>query len=751
MKNTLSYLKLTLCATVAIPFSMAYADGHIYPVPQFIKSEARSISVESINKVDTTASLPTHLSKQIKSILGKNSNKNGRQIRMEIGTRKDKQMRKYAKLLPGKAEGYYIRITPEQIVVIGEDDRGLFYALQTLKQLKNGNQLPQIEIKDYPDIAFRGVVEGFYGTPWSHEARLRQLEFYGETKMNTYIYGPKDDPYHSSPNWRVPYPAQEAEQIKELVECARNNEVDFVWAIHPGLDIKWTEADRDLLLQKFESMYALGVRSYAVFFDDISGEGTKADKQAALLNYIDDYFVKVKKDVKPLIMCPTEYNKSWSNPAKGYLRTLGEKLNASIQIMWTGDRVISDITEDGTNWITSQIQRAPYIWWNFPVSDYVRDHLLMGRVYGLDKHIGSKMSGFVTNPMERPEASKPAIFSVADYAWNPDGFDSHQSWEAAISYVMPTQQQAMRTFAEHHSDLGPNGHGYRREESVTIRPVAERFLKSARNNAWTTDDYRQMTDEFKNMAEAADLLLADEHNPMLIEEIKPWLLQSKVVAETGLETLNMAEALRKGDKDSFERTYRHVVALQKRYYLNDREYNPNPYQPGVKSGSLVMKPFSDSLFVNTTRAFNNQFGTQLSYAVFTSPHKSYSTVGQATLLPIRVRNNRVSVSPLLEVIRWNEGEWIGVELDKTYPIQHLEADFGITDASEWLTCEISQDGTNWQTVEFTQTKQQIKIAIGGNARYVRFKNIQTMTQDARLRRLDVIIAAWSKDVEKSNI
>ena len=73
------------------------------------------------------------------------------------------------------------------------------------------------------------------------------------------------------------------------------------------------EEDRSLLLQKFESMYQLGVRGFAVFFDDISGEGTKADKQAELLNYIDDHFVKVKRDVAPLILCPTEYNKSWTD------------------------------------------------------------------------------------------------------------------------------------------------------------------------------------------------------------------------------------------------------------------------------------------------------------------------------------------------------------------------------------------------------------------------------------------------------
>lgn len=77
-------------------------------------------------------------------------------------------------------------------------------------------------------------------------------------------------------------------------------------------------------------------------------------------------------------MCPTEYNKSWSDPKGGYLTTLGDKLNPSIQIMWTGDRVISDITQEGIRWINERIKRPAYIWWNFPVSDYVRDHLLLG-------------------------------------------------------------------------------------------------------------------------------------------------------------------------------------------------------------------------------------------------------------------------------------------------------------------------------------------------------------------------------------
>jgi hyaluronoglucosaminidase len=37
-------------------------------------------------------------------------------------------------------------------------------------------------VDDYPSLAWRGVVEGFYGVPWSHEARLRMLDFMARTR-----------------------------------------------------------------------------------------------------------------------------------------------------------------------------------------------------------------------------------------------------------------------------------------------------------------------------------------------------------------------------------------------------------------------------------------------------------------------------------------------------------------------------------------------------------------------------------------
>ena len=66
----------------------------------------------------------------------------------------------------------------------------------------------------------------------------------------------------------------------------------------------------------------------------------------------------------------------------GYLTTLGDKLNEGIKVMWTGDMVVTTIDKSTLDFVNPLLKRKAYIWWNFPVSDYVRDRLLLGAVYG---------------------------------------------------------------------------------------------------------------------------------------------------------------------------------------------------------------------------------------------------------------------------------------------------------------------------------------------------------------------------------
>ena len=458
-----------------------------------------------------------------------------------IGRHGSKAVRKFKHLIPQQAEGYYLSLSPKQIVVAGRDDAGTFYGVQTLLQLLQGEELQSTEKVDAPEMPERGVIEGYYGNPYTHTDRLRLFDFMGKQKMNVFVYGPKDDPYHRS-HWREPYPADEAARMKELIRAARQNHVKFVWAVHPGGDIQWNLKDSLAIIDKCERMYEIGVRSFCVFFDDISGEGARGEKQAALLNYMTDNFVRRHADVEPLMMCPTQYNKSWSGGP--YLSTLGTVMYPEVRIMWTGATVVDMIDREDMEWINAQIRRKAYIWLNYPVTDYCIDHLLMGKTYGNAPDIGSLVSGFCSNPMEYCEASKLSLYSIAEYAWNPSQYNAEASWQRAIDYLMPAHREAFRTFCENNIDLGITGHGLRREGESPL-------FRAAGDNNNLLEFY------FQGLIDAADELLADTSEPELSKEIRPWVVSMKATGQRGLSVLDMRKALAGVKETEKVRGYHH--------------------------------------------------------------------------------------------------------------------------------------------------------------------------------------------------
>lgn len=662
-----------------------------------------------------------------------------------LGVTGDKSVKKYSKLIPDKKEGYYLKITKKEAVVAGSDERGLFYGIQTLINVMNSDKYTEAEYTDYPDIPFRGTVEGFYGTPWSHEARISQLKFYGNNKMNVYIYGPKDDPWHRD-RWRVPYPEKEAERIAELVEVAKQNYVNFYWAIHPGVDIKWTTEDRDALMAKFEKMYELGVRSFAVFFDDIWGEGTRADKQAELLNYIDNNFIQKKGDVAPLIMCPTEYNRSWANEEKGYLRTLGEKLNKSIEIMWTGNSVVACIDKPTMEWINERIGRKAYIWLNFPVNDFVRDHILMGPLYGNGNDIAPLVSGFVSNPMEYAETSKISLYGIADYCWNTENYDYSINWENSLRSILPNNHAALRTFALYNKDLGPNGHGFRREEGTEIKDIAEKAING--------DDEAVATliKKCEELQTACDILLADTTNPALINELRPWLLQGKLLAKYGQEVCNMSLTAKKISKDNDsdskqlkEELYPTLRDWKKEMYNNENDKAMlHPYQTGIKSGTKVLQPTLNTLFAQAVERYN-KFNEQesLDPSPDYNPFKITSTVKQLALLPVSVRGSNVSVTPALEVINWQDGGEFVIESDRPVTFQGMDFNFGVNGIAGKFRLELFVNG-DWREVSLLHYAENDPVIHTGNelggmtADKLRITNISGSEQQVYFRSFNFV-------------
>ena len=559
----------------AISFNTKAQTTAIYPIPQnvawgndvaFENSASYTITGEADADVDAI------------NLFKKKFGTTEGTVELIIGERGDDAVAAYESLIPEKAEGYYLEVTPNKVVIAGNDGSGTYYGVQTFSKIASQPNVMCATITDYPSVPQRGLVEGYYGNPYSEADRMGLLEMFGEMKMNVYIYGPKDDAYHKS-KWREEYPAELGQKITEYVNVAKANKIEFMWAIHPGEDIQWNDTDRANIVNKLKAMCALGVRSFAVFWDDLwNDDGTHGDEQAELMNYIAAELKKAYPDVKPLTICPTQYNRGWANSV--YLPALGTMMDSDINIMWTGNSVVDMINYSDMTWINNQIKRKAYIWLNYPVSDYCINHLLMGPTYGNDLNIADMLSGFVSNPMEYAEASKVSLFSIADYTWNMPAYDSNASWEAAMKYLMPENYEAFRFFCENNVDLGANTHGLRRmDESPEFAKAKETY-----NSKITTDReaaYAAVGEQFYKLVSSAETLLTTDEAPALTNEIKPWIESMKYLGQKGVCIIGMNNALKEKNPESFIENY-----------LKYKEYDE-------AQGALRSRDFAGSLKVAT--------------------------------------------------------------------------------------------------------------------------------------------------------
>lgn len=446
---------------------------------------------------------------------------------------------------------YTLTIDNKGVTITGYDAVGEFYGMKTYEAIMASpvaaeGKLPFLEINDWPELPVRGVVEGYYGKPWSHEARLALIDFFGRNKLNTYIYGPKNDPYHTSPNWRKPYPEADAARLAQLIKASDEACVKFTWAVHPGADIKWTDGDFNDIMAKFNQLYDLGCRSFAIFFDDIKGEGTNPHKQVAFLNRLTKEFVEAKGDVAPLAMCPTDFTRAWADGSdNGPLSVYGRTLDPSVRVMWTGDAVCGDIDRATLEWVGSRTKRPALVWWNYPVTDMARHILMQGPVYGLDTaNTSSDLCGLLSNPMENAMASEVAFYGVADYTWNPAAYNPIDSWERSLAAIMPECPEAYRAFAINSCDTE---FAYRRDESweTELLPF----------EAYTPGKIEALRRQLADMKAAPAIIREKCGNPTLLEEISPWLDQLEALAIRTDRALALSEVYASGNGDAFWNGY----------------------------------------------------------------------------------------------------------------------------------------------------------------------------------------------------
>src|SRR4051812_1673502 len=84
-----------------------------------------------------------------------------------------------------------------------------------------------------------GVVEGFYGKPWSRAERLELFGWMRDWGLKTYLYAPKDDLHHRA-IWRQRYEPEQAEELRKLTAACREHGIRFIYALGPGLDLSYS-------------------------------------------------------------------------------------------------------------------------------------------------------------------------------------------------------------------------------------------------------------------------------------------------------------------------------------------------------------------------------------------------------------------------------------------------------------------------------------------------------------------------------
>jgi hypothetical protein len=303
---------------------------------------------------------------------------------------------------------------------------------QSVRLQENG---AEAVIADYPSFPIRGIVEGFYGPPWSHTDRLDVLRFEGQHGMNIYIYGPKDDPYHRK-LWREPYPPEQMQHLGALAAVANENFVDLSFAISPGLSMIYSsETDFQTLAHKLESVGNLGISNFALFLDDVPQDlvhpedkarfKTLAQAHVQLINRLYDH-LKSLSPKNRLTVCPTTYTNEWGD--RDYIRELGASVNPEIPLDWTGTEVIPrTVTAAQAEEWGVYIRRKPLVWDNYPTNDSTPWWLNLDPLRGREAGLFAATQGLFSNPMYQAHATLIPLQTVADYLWNPRAYDPEKS------------------------------------------------------------------------------------------------------------------------------------------------------------------------------------------------------------------------------------------------------------------------------------------------------------------------------------
>ena len=320
---------------------------------------------------------------------------------------------------------------------------GFRYALNLLLK----SLLTNAAITDHkhsPKFKIRGVIEGFYGTPWTHEQRMRGLSHFSDFGFNRYLLAPKDDPWHRY-DWRSPLSEDFLSRVSELMEQGRKNGITVSVAISPGLTVEYCDAsDVAAIMVRFKQLHSIGVREFGLFLDDIPAR-LQSEKDAAKFTsimqahsfYCNAVWAELKKldSAITLAICPMQYH---GKGTEEYITEFGSALDPDLSLIWTGREICSEYLDiSDAKVFKSNTKHIPLYWDNYPVNDVAMLHELhVGPIEGREKGLENHSLGYFANPMDRFELSLISLSTIGDYLWDTQSYNPENSWEYSLTLLM---------------------------------------------------------------------------------------------------------------------------------------------------------------------------------------------------------------------------------------------------------------------------------------------------------------------------
>lgn len=285
-----------------------------------------------------------------------------------------------------------------------------------------------------------GLIEGFYGTPWSWEARADHASFLQQNGFDFYVYAPKSDD-HLRKAWREDWPAAEWRALEELRARYRERGVAFGIGLTPyGTQTHYDAAGRGALRRKLARIDELEPDLVAVLFDDVPGVVSDlAERQVAIAHDVRD-----ASRATSLLFCPTYYSDdpvlaTMLGPIPGgYLETIGRRLDPECEVFWTGPRICTrEYTEAHLSDVAARLGRRPFLWDNYPVNDGPRmcRHLHLRAVVGRPPALREWTSGLAANPMNQPQLSKIPLRTLRESLATESGYEPAGAFRRAARAI----------------------------------------------------------------------------------------------------------------------------------------------------------------------------------------------------------------------------------------------------------------------------------------------------------------------------